>query len=1580
MQQEQDTCRICSGPGEPDQPLFYPCKCSGTIRYIHQDCLKTWLDHSKKSTCDVCKHPYAFTKVYAPNMPDRVPITIIVRKFAEQVIAVILFMLRAMVVAFVWLTLLPYGTVLAWRLYFRMGDILAWWISLHPRPTHTSSPSALNASLRIPPNNSVSLNGSTPLQQPRSDVFIQLYLRNLSTDIFTGQIIASLIVLAFLAVFLLREWIQQNARPGVFDDGPAPELPALVEAQAQADPLVADPAPENVVDDHEFQDNDADALPIPDVPEDVRTAGPSSSSSSSSDTEGPSARPTRSTLVDPLPAFGRRKSETRSLKRVRGIPSSAQRRGPEHGDDSDTKTNFPSRRFKKKNGEFSRWEVGSASSRGSSRNGQRVIRDSKDRSSGSPLIEEGNTGRSSSSPELVAPLGSKAREKRKADDPDTEGTDRYSSDTSSSHRSLSPTAGFEFTFKPPPSSSGDLSRFPATLPLPQNGDFKFKPRPRSFSQPSLPSASVVDHPSRSAQSSSPQLLPLGLKYSLHHEASSALRSSTPRSSSPHPPLFTRNLEDSPPIAPLLTLAPRRPPLPASILPSSEHINAEASSSTARDKASTPLASPHLAIYRPPEELEADDTEYFGDTLHAEPAPHDADEEDEEEDHDRFAYYFREPEQEDVKETVPPLLPDTDDDDDEEDVHEVHDGEEPPEDVGAQQPQDIRPAARERAGQEVDADAADEERDLNLEEDLDGAMEAVGLRGPIFAVFQNAALMLFILNVSIGGGVWIPFTLGKTVALLTLEPRRTLQIIHLPIRAVRLVTDPSVDAVIYCLRSLGFYMVALSKVSLAQILRQVDILPGTKHQEWLSALFQRADNQNMLSYFVFVGDETAANLRDGDKTWILRGTNLLWYYLAKQSEGSPVPLLLSSASESSIFRFVEDGFAILGRFVRVTSGAALKEWVELAEGDGTLERIWAIFLGYAIAAFFAALYLNTITVGNMKSAGRAVRNAIRQQMIVLKVALFIVVELVMFPFGCGVMLDLSTVILFPDASVETRVAFFLYAPVTTAFYHWLIGTMFMYQFAILLANCRDILRPGCMWFIKDPQDPTFHPIRDILDRPTFAQLRKLCMSAIMYAVVISLGVGGVVWSLTTVAPSILPLRWKMREPLSEIPVDLLFVHLILPPTLHYFRPRKPVRRLMTAWWQWTARQLRLTSFMFGGRHPQEEIRPLYRSWRSLLTGDTSVVAAEDGSFRRAPAGDNIAFLRDRPTLVQVDEDGEPVDADGRDIIAAQNAEAQQAGRNHRDDYTVVYVPPNFRRRIFLFIFLFWASGSIAMVSSVSVPILAGRAILKLCTPRELHDGYSFIIGFYLLWWAWLVGSLMARIRIRRQRHGGGRRIRASWFLFLFKRVSVYMSKIIWLAFWLGIILPTLVSIAVDLYLVIPLRYFMNPDFTPTIHIFESWATGLIISKIIMRTQRARPGNDLGGALEAIQRNGWRRPDPLAATKDFIIPVGTGLIGMILLPPMVVYAGSRIITLPWQLEDLFRLIYPSIFVIVAVAQFAMSLIRVFTKWTQGIRDKEFLIELRLRNLDHPRKTEKIEPIEPLALESSGEQGDEGLADED
>lgn len=72
-----------------------------------------------------------------------------------------------------------------------------------------------------------------------------------------------------------------------------------------------------------------------------------------------------------------------------------------------------------------------------------------------------------------------------------------------------------------------------------------------------------------------------------------------------------------------------------------------------------------------------------------------------------------------------------------------------------------------------------------------------------------------------------------------------------------------------------------------------------------------------------------------------------------------------------------------------------------------------------------------------------------------------------------------------------------------------------------------MRPGAMWFIKDPQDQNFHPIRDILDRPTFMQLRKLAFSAVMYSVVVACGMGSIVVFFRLWGRTLMPLRWKMR---------------------------------------------------------------------------------------------------------------------------------------------------------------------------------------------------------------------------------------------------------------------------------------------------------------------------------------------------------------------------------------------------------------------------------------------------------------------
>ena len=56
-----DICRVCRCEGTAERPLFHPCICTGSIKYIHQECLLQWLKYSKKEFCELCSHRFSFT-------------------------------------------------------------------------------------------------------------------------------------------------------------------------------------------------------------------------------------------------------------------------------------------------------------------------------------------------------------------------------------------------------------------------------------------------------------------------------------------------------------------------------------------------------------------------------------------------------------------------------------------------------------------------------------------------------------------------------------------------------------------------------------------------------------------------------------------------------------------------------------------------------------------------------------------------------------------------------------------------------------------------------------------------------------------------------------------------------------------------------------------------------------------------------------------------------------------------------------------------------------------------------------------------------------------------------------------------------------------------------------------------------------------------------------------------------------------------------------------------------------------------------------------------------------------------------
>jgi len=69
-----DTASVSLGP------LYHPCKCAGSIKYVHQECLLQWLKVSNKlqtnPKCELCGELFHFQNIYAIDAPSNVLMTL----------------------------------------------------------------------------------------------------------------------------------------------------------------------------------------------------------------------------------------------------------------------------------------------------------------------------------------------------------------------------------------------------------------------------------------------------------------------------------------------------------------------------------------------------------------------------------------------------------------------------------------------------------------------------------------------------------------------------------------------------------------------------------------------------------------------------------------------------------------------------------------------------------------------------------------------------------------------------------------------------------------------------------------------------------------------------------------------------------------------------------------------------------------------------------------------------------------------------------------------------------------------------------------------------------------------------------------------------------------------------------------------------------------------------------------------------------------------------------------------------------------------------------------------------------------
>ncbi|KAJ1565907.1 hypothetical protein HK096_007185, partial [Nowakowskiella sp. JEL0078] len=415
-------------------------------------------------------------------------------------------------------------------------------------------------------------------------------------------------------------------------------------------------------------------------------------------------------------------------------------------------------------------------------------------------------------------------------------------------------------------------------------------------------------------------------------------------------------------------------------------------------------------------------------------------------------------------------------------------------------------------------------EINANGDINAFLELLGIQGPLEAMFQNAFFVLLVMFAAIGVGVVVPWSLGRLTAVLLFG-------LVVPRAVIPLVA--SLDA---GLEWLVDGIVVLLKVASNWV--------GVEELN-ITTLATMPMNVSLASTVV---EEVAANV-----------TNIGETVLKVQEEVTRV--------------FGEDDKILLRDVINAVSYT---------------------FIGYLIAGF--VLYYIAKRTGLLEHAyaytfSRLLKSWTKYSYFTLKFTILIVVEIGLFPIFCGILIDFCTLPIFgPSATASSRYQFHVAHPWTSCFLHWVVGTTFMYQLAVYVSVLRDIFRPGVMWFVSDDKDGNF--INDVMEKPILVHVRKFAVGSVMYATLILCGVGGIIAVIlggqtAFGVTKILPLKWELNESIAEFPIDLLLFHFMVPLTIQSADPETVFRILVTLWFEATARLLRITGFLFGGRHDDEE---------------------------------------------------------------------------------------------------------------------------------------------------------------------------------------------------------------------------------------------------------------------------------------------------------------------------------------------------------------------------------------------------------
>ena len=1158
--EDSDTCRICRGEGSKAEPLFYPCKCSGSIKFVHQECLMEWLSHSQKKHCELCKTPFRFTKLYHPQMPSTVPLPVFLRQAAVHSFRSMLTWSRLHLVVFVWLGWLPWCMRTVWRGLFWIGD--GGWINWQDAgrqslmaqehldelaakgttpvyhailSTKDAAASAVRSKVSgaLPPaflpvsptlnfsmgepimfrltkrifkamfrrssnfstafNSTISANSTNTIQYTqRSPSWLSDFdfltsltrsstLNNIIIDTLEGQLITLLIVVAFILLFLIREWVVQQ-QPGMnmgagFNAGAVadgqrglaqaqqPQLQVALRNDVEAENNAAQPAraarrPRMIARPRPRRQNRPRGEPEPRNDDDV-VFGPETVG------EGTTNSP-----------FGH------AIDADNGRPRSLSDAGPSN---STHRPSMPTREVGSKATELRR--TLEERSRASDKDwpGVNIFMDLWNRAKNDPAEVLRIIDREGQNDDLAWIVAAMKRLEAASNTTRHTGSDtaddpsRFNTKALSGHHSDGSSDGWQDVTETNASTESSSSNNIRSSVMDE-----IEVDNAVSTEKILAGSDEAQPISPNALHNDPSLIvPLAQEKGKAKESSLSEFTFLSPSSSPSAARLPRaESESSSDSEKALPDARDGNPF------RSNHNESEVDQREARSLPEALTIQEALNQIHPSEENPAR-TAAVDDTSSTVHAPQTL--------------------SEGVMEwlwggVTPPIgAPEEPGEDDAHVVNNVDD-EAPFVPVARGQPviNDVQPVENIAQDPEVVAAAAQAGIDPDPEavedgEDLEGVMELIGMQGPLAGLVQNGMFSAVLVSLTIFFGIWTPYIAGKLFLVFLANPVSLL--IKMPLRWASTSADLMIDVFVFLAGCIFYWIDTLVHLLCTPVGWVVPFISKMNDNQIVAVTaksYAESALERLARMFVATGDTLSES--DIPVFSIIAHESLhgVEQHIA-DSTGWAVDFALTAVSNisSHVFDIRQDYRYVLNQLISslkligqsivtklhqvlsttyaLTKINPLRISLDIPQRThplnydlaywNTKDRVLAIILGYLFFSLVGVLYLKiSASLRETRNAGKVegvVADVLYQAGGVMKVILIISIEMIVFPLYCGLLLDVALLPLFQSASVMSRITFTLTSPNTSLFVHWFIGTCYMFHFALFVSMCRKIMRSGVL---------------------------------------------------------------------------------------------------------------------------------------------------------------------------------------------------------------------------------------------------------------------------------------------------------------------------------------------------------------------------------------------------------------------------------------------------------------------------------------------------------------------------------------